>query len=62
MGTGKPSPGDSGTLKIRTGFFLDRKVLSRELGQNCRRGSGAFSLPGSLVEKVRLEERTAHRG
>ena len=52
--TVKPSPREAGTLKICMGFFLDRKALSRELGQNRRRGSGASSLPGSLAEEVRL--------
>ena len=30
----------------------DRKALSREIRQNCRRGSGASSLPESLIEEV----------
>ena len=40
-------------LKICAGFFLDGKVLSREHGQDHRRGSGASSLLGSLIEEVR---------
>ena len=51
--TGKPSPGEAGTLKIHIGFFPDRKALSRETRQNRRRGSGASSLPESLIEEVR---------
>ena len=53
--TGKLSLREAGTLKICTGFFLDRKALSRELGQNHRRGSGASRFLGSLTEEV-------HRG
>ena len=52
----KARPGEAGTLKIRTGFYPDRKALSRELGQNRRRGSGASRFPGSLPEEVRPGE------
>ena len=50
--TGRPSPGEARTLKIRTRFFLDGKALSRELWPDCRRGGEACSLPGSLTEEV----------
>ena len=54
--TGKPSPGEAVMLKTRTRFFLDGKMLSRELRQNCRRGSGGSSLPQSLTEEVHPRE------
>ena len=52
-GTGKPSPVEAGTLKIRTRFFPNGKALSREFGQKHRMGRGASSLPESLTEEVR---------
>ena len=60
LGTGKLSPGEVGTLKIHTGFLPDGKALSREMGQNHRRGRAASSLPESLIEEVHLEESTMH--
>ena len=50
-GTRKPSPGEMGTLKIRTRVFPDRKALSREIEQNHRRGSEASRFPESLLEE-----------
>ena len=50
--TGKSSPGEAGTLKIRTGFFQEGKALSRENEQNLRRGSGASSFPGTQTREM----------
>ena len=55
--TGKPSPGEVGSLKICTRFFQDRKALSRELRQKCKRGSEASCLLGSLTEEVHPREK-----
>ena len=57
----KVPPGDAGTLQIRTGLILpDGKALSREIGQNPRRGRGASSFPESLIEEVRPRESAPH--
>ena len=54
--TVKPSPAEARTLKIHTGVSLDGKVLSREIGQNSRRGSEASSFLESLLVEVCLGE------
>ena len=56
--TVKPSPGEAGTLKVCTRYFPDGKMLSRDLGQDPRRGSGVSSFLESLTEKVCLGEST----
>ena len=58
--TVKPSPGEANTLKNPHGFFPDREVLSREIGQIRRRGRDASSLVGSLIEDGCWEESTLH--
>lgn len=59
----KAQSGEVGNLQIPSGFFPHGKVLSRELGQNCRRGSGTSSLPESLRKEVQPgEERTTDCG
>ena len=50
--TGNPSCAEMETLKICTGFFPYGKVLSREIGQNRRRGSETSSFRESLIEEV----------
>ena len=49
-GTGKPITEEVGNLKILP-VFPDRKVLSREIRQNCRRGSEASIFLESLQEE-----------
>ena len=52
--TGKPSPGEVGTLKTHAGFFPYRKVVSKEIRQNTRRDSEASRFPESLLEEGAL--------
>ena len=59
-GTVKSTPREAGTLKILPRFFSDGEALSRDLGQDHRRGRGASSLPGSLTEEGPLGESAPH--
>ena len=59
--TGKPSPGEAGSLKIHAGFFPDGKVLSREIGQNPRRDSEDSRFPESLLEEGSLGGKTHYK-
>ena len=59
-GTGKPSPGEAGPLKICTRYFLDGKVFNREIRQNHRRGSEA-SFPGITNRGSASQRKALHK-